>query len=94
MKKIFVLFCLLLSACAMSKTITGPNGEIMHHVSCSGSVLTWADCYEKAGKLCPQGYAVENAVGQDHGTTATFNQFGFYAGPIITRELLIICKGE
>lgn len=92
MKKIVLLSFLLLSACTTSKTVTGPNGEILHHVNCSGSVLTWADCYEKAGKLCPQGYTVENVVGQNYGTTATFNRFGFYASPIISRELFIICK--
>lgn len=93
MRKIaFPFLFLFLSACAISKTVTGPDGKELHHVNCSGSMIDWADCYEKAGKLCPHGYIVQNMIGQNPGTTATFNQFGFFAGPILIRELFVTCN--
>lgn len=92
MKKIVFLLTVCLTACTVSKQITGPDGETLHHVNCSGTMLSWADCYEKAGELCPHGYEVQNVIGQNAGSTASFNQFGFYSSPIITREIFITCK--
>lgn len=91
-KTAFLFLFLFLSACAMSKTMTGPDGEELIHINCSGTVIDWSDCYEKAGNLCPHGYTVQNMIGQNQGTTATFNQFGFFAGPILIRELFVTCN--
>lgn len=90
-KTAFLFLFLLLSACAVSKNVTGPNGEELIHINCSGIMMTWAECYEKAGKLCPQGYTIQNMIGQNQGTTATFNQFGFFSSPVLMREFFITC---
>ncbi len=45
----------LVSACATSKAIQGPNGRTAYLIKCGGAVDA---CYEEAAKLCPTGYTV------------------------------------
>jgi hypothetical protein len=52
-----LLGCLLpalLSGCATSREIVGPNGNPAHAISCGAAVAD--KCLEKAGELCPHGY--------------------------------------
>ncbi len=91
-KTAFLFLFMFLSGCATSKTLMAPDGGEFHHINCSGTMMTWAECYEKAGKLCPHGYTVQNIIGQNQGSTATFNQFGFFSSPVVMRELFITCN--
>jgi hypothetical protein len=44
------ILVLILSACATSNEIYTADGERAHTIDCSG-ILTWGDCYEKAGEI-------------------------------------------
>jgi len=55
MKKfIFLQVTLLISGCATSKSIQGPNGSQAYLISCGSAVIE--QCYEEASKVCPGGY--------------------------------------
>ncbi len=81
-----------LGGCASSRKVYTPMGTPGHSITCSGSALNWGMCYEKAGQLCGErGYEVIEKTG-DKGVVLSGNQFGLYAGSVITRNLLIQCK--
>ncbi len=87
-----LLSLFLITSCATSKSMIGPNGEIVHMLNCSGTALTWSNCYEKASQICgTSGYLIYGSAG-DTSTMMTANQFGAVATPIITREMMIQCK--
>lgn len=91
-----LLVCIAASCagCAVSKQITGPNGEVLHSIDCSGAYANMGMCLEKAGKICGAGgYEVLMGGASNHGTSATMGQYGFFATPIISREIIIRCKG-
>ena len=54
MYKALLLVVLLLSGCATSQQITGPNGTPAFLISCGSGVIE--QCYEKAAETCPNGY--------------------------------------
>lgn len=54
-----IIAVVVLSGCATSKQITGPNGKPAHSIRCGAAV---ADaCLEKAGEVCPRGYVLLNS---------------------------------
>ena len=78
----------LLSACAMSEESYLPDGRKGHAISCSGTALTWNDCYKKAGEICRErGYTVVDG-GSERGQVSS-RQF---SGPVIIRNMMIACK--
>lgn len=84
---------LLMSGCAASKQLSGPNGEILHSIDCSGYMNNMGTCLEKAGKICgPHGYDLLLGGTQNHGTGMSGGQFGLFAAPIVSREIIIRCK--
>ena len=96
MKKIIMLTIVLLPilcGCgAKARPITGPYGKNAYHLNCSGIQNSMADCLEKAGELCPQGYDV-----LDSRQTSTPNVYVYQnqvhtLGTIETRELVVQCK--
>lgn len=58
--KWFLSFLLLLSSCAPVEPIAfkGPKGNPAYSMRCSGMGRTLAQCYKKAGELCPAGYTI------------------------------------
>ena len=95
MKKLLTLclFDLLLCGCAVARQVTGPTGEPMHIINCSGTGMTLGDCLAKAGKICgAAGYDLIGSYGENLGNAATFGQFGFFSVPQVTREIMIQCK--
>jgi len=56
MQKIFLMFLLVLSACASAKQVKGPNGGAAYEVKCGNAVKS--KCTAKANDLCPRGYSV------------------------------------
>lgn len=93
MKRIFALISIVgIASCATSKTVHLPSGEKGHSLNCSGTALTWGNCYEKAGKLCGEaGYDIVSKSG-DQGSTVAANQYGLYGGSVINRSMLVKCK--
>ena len=88
----FLIFAMCVGGCATaSKTYTS-EGKEGYIIDCSGSALNWGMCYEKAGQLCgSKGYVVLEKSG-DSGAMATSGQYGFYAGSVISRSMVIKCK--
>jgi hypothetical protein len=83
---------LIINGCAMSSKIYTPEGKEGFSIDCSGTALSWGKCYEKAGSLCgARGYDVLGQSGEQ-GSTMSANQYGIYAGSVVSRNLLISCK--
>lgn len=81
-----------LSGCATaSKTYTS-DGKEGHVITCSGSISSWGECYDLAGKICgTAGYDILEKSG-DTGATLGGGRSGFYGGSVITRIMVIQCK--
>lgn len=92
MKKTILLLSIALSACATSSKTYAPDGRPAYTLNCSGMVLTWGTCYEKAGDLCGSvGYDVL-AGGTERGAVIGSSSGGFYGGTTMSRSMLIACK--
>ena len=90
---IIIIFSLLEYGCAVSRQITGPNGEILHSIDCSGYALNMGMCLEKAGKICGEkGYDIVMGGTSNQGGATTYGQYGLFSAPIIQREIIIKCK--
>ena len=82
----------VLGGCAASSQTVLPSGAHGYSINCSGAALTWAQCYEKAGSLCPSGYNIVEQSGQTPGTVAGAGPQSFFATPIVDRTMLVQCK--
>jgi len=94
MNKVIVgyLIALFVSGCATASKTYLPSGEEGYNITCSGTALTWGNCYEKAGELCgSRGYDVI-VRSDDKGAAVVANQYGLYGGSTIQRNMLIKCK--
>ena len=62
MKKIscLAIASVILTGCAAIEPIKfmGPNGRPAYSMKCSGLGRTIEACYQKAGEICPNGYAI------------------------------------
>lgn len=94
--KLFLSFLALAfaSACATSRMISGPNGETLHAIDCSGPYSNMGMCLEKAGKICGgAGYELIMGGTTNHGQSASAGQYGYFAAPVVSREIVVRCKG-
>ena len=87
-----LLILVLLGGCATVKKTYTSDGKEGYSITCSGSALNWGMCYEKAGEICGvKGYEVLEKSG-DQGAIVSGNQYGFYGGSVINRNMIIKCK--
>lgn len=56
MKKVYLMFVVVLAGCASATQVKGPNGENAFQVKCGNAVKS--KCTAKAADLCPRGYKV------------------------------------
>jgi hypothetical protein len=94
MRKITMLIIVLalICGCATAKKTYTSDGKEGYSITCSGTALTWGDCYEKAGEICgAKGYVVLEKSG-DTGAAVSGSQFGLYGGSVIIRSMIIKCK--
>ena len=85
------LACLVVSSlvgCATARPLTLPNGTQGQAVSCNTAGLSMADCYVKAGQVCPAGYDILDAEGEAHPLIVASGS-SLVAGSIVSRSLLI-----
>lgn len=89
MKRITLLiFALLQIGCATSKPIKGPNGGTAYFIKCGSAVID--KCYEKAAKVCPNGYTFADRQNNPNGVVVPTGA-GFIGvhGP---NQMLVECK--
>ena len=107
MKKYFLII-LILAGCATSKQIYLADGTQGHIISCDGIVITFDECYGKAGEICTtSGYHLIDKMGESHElSVAQANAESYYAnntghsychytsvrGNVVSRSLHIKCK--
>jgi hypothetical protein len=99
---LLVVPLLALGACTTSHSITLADGSQGQRISCDGAMLNMADCYQKAGEVCPRGYDTMVANGEAIPFAVSSGSFagnryaasgGFTstAGSIVTRSLIVRC---
>jgi hypothetical protein len=94
---IYAALALTLVACASASKTYGPDGKEAYSLNCSGTARNWGMCMEKAGDLCgTRGYSIISATG-DIGNlavgTATTTNATMVAGSVMSRSMVIACKG-
>ena len=78
----------VLSGCATSKQIQGPNGSKAFYIKCGSAVLD--ACYEEAAKVCPKGYTMaDRQASSNAAVIPAGNIFMVAHGP---NSMLIECK--
>jgi len=88
------LLGLTLAGCTSAKQIATPDGRQGYSVDCSGSVLTWEDCFERADELCKgRSYDVYTQPGQESPLIAAEPQH-LRDNPTTHRRMVIACKGS
>jgi hypothetical protein len=89
-----VLACLVvvsLAGCGVtSRPLTLPSGQHGQAIACPGAVRSMADCYVKAGEVCPAGYDIVDAGSEAHpmvvATSGTL-----VGGSVVSRSLIVQC---
>ena len=88
----------LLSGCATSTTMYGPDGKEMQAIECHGSAQSPAACYKKAGEVCGSGgYDILGQNGEAIPTGTVYGQPGMVvaqSGMMIYRTLYVRCKAQ
>ena len=85
---------LALAGCTSAKPITTPDGRQGYTVECSGTVLTWDDCFERADDLCKgRGYDVFTRPGEESPLIASEPQH-LRDNPTTNRKMVIACQGS
>ena len=88
------LLGLALAGCTSAKPIATPDGRQGYSVDCSGSVLTWEDCFERADLLCKgRNYDVYTRPGEESPLIAAEPQH-LRDNPTTNRRMVIACKGS
>jgi hypothetical protein len=85
---------LALAGCTAAKPITTPDGRQGYTVECSGSVLSWEDCFARADDLCRgRNYDVFTRAGEEGALMAAEPQ-QLHDSPTTTRRMVIVCQGS
>lgn len=88
----YLLAVLLLSGCATSTKMYGPDGKEYFFIACDGAGVPMSICYEKALEVCPNGYYLagqEKTVGS---LQAAWTPQGGFAGQGMHKNITIACK--
>jgi len=86
------ILVLALAGCTSAKQITTPDGRQGYTVGCSGSVLSWEDCFERADDLCRgRNYDVFTRVGEEGALVAAEPQ-NLRDSATNNRSMVIACK--
>lgn len=96
---------LALSACASSSQLYTQDGRVGYSINCNGSANTWGSCATKAGEICgARGYDILSSNGEQANFAMQQGNAGWnksagwantsgFAGTMLTRNLVIACKG-
>lgn len=80
-----------LAGCISASKTVLPDGRQGQIVSCPGLANSLADCWAKAGQICPKGYEI---VGTDAEATPAAMISGnmMMAGSVMHRSIMVTCK--
>lgn len=85
---------LALSGCATWKPTKPVAGQPPSYaIDCSGPSLSWAHCFQKAGRACPHGYAIATRSEHGGGHVVSGDFFDLVGDKVQHRRMLIRCKG-
>ena len=91
---LLLLPVLALTACATVTQVYTPDGGRGYSINCSGSMLNWGSCIEKAEKTCgAEGYEVVEKTGKEE-LTVRSDHSTLQRGSIVFRSMLIQCNEE
>lgn len=93
-----------IAGCTSVEKMRGPNGETLVSASCGGIALDYGDCVRRISEECPNGYAILNGTTEQYqmssgnGSWSANPYYGqgygsFNSVPIITRNVMAVCKG-
>jgi hypothetical protein len=83
---------LTLSACTSTTPMTLPDGRKGFLVACTEEVLSWEDCFERAGEICRgQPYDVFVRPGKEGALVAAEPQH-LHDIPASNRRMVIACR--
>ena len=88
---LIVLVVAMFGGCAVAHQTVMPDGRKGLSINCSGSAMTWNNCYEKAGEQCPGGYDIISKDGDGTSGFGAGNGWAF-GSAASTRTLLVACK--
>lgn len=87
------LWGLLLAGCTTAKPVVRDAVPRVYVVDCSGASLSWSHCYQKAGRVCPQGYKVTQKPYKHGGGRVVGGDFLQLLGNSAQhRKMLITCR--
>lgn len=91
MKKLLLLFVVVLAGCASAKQVKGPNGEDAYLVECGNAVKD--KCTAKAAELCPNGYNLLERKAEPYDDLTKVGNVGVLEIKAdTTQRMLIQCK--
>lgn len=88
-----VLAGLALSGCATWKPTKPVAGQPQGYaIDCSGPSLSWAHCFQKAGRACPHGYDIGKRSEHGGGHIVSGDFFDLVGDKVQHRRMEIRCK--
>jgi hypothetical protein len=92
-RRLVATLVLALAGCTAAQPLTPPDGRQGYTVECSGSVLSWEDCFARADDLWRgRNYDVFTRVGEEGALMAAEPQ-PLHDRPTTSRRMVIVCKG-
>lgn len=89
---VLVLLGAALASCATWKPAKLPGGQAGYTVDCSGPSLSWAHCFQRAGRACPHGYAIAKRSERGGSRIVSGDLFDLVGDKVQHRRMLIACK--
>jgi len=85
----------VLSGCATSRETYTADGRSGYSLNCSGSMLNWGMCEEKAGDLCgDKGYDILSRNGENVGNITNYNSSASANGFVNNRSAQYYAQGQ
>jgi hypothetical protein len=87
-----VLLTLVLTGCTSTKPVATPDGRQGFTVGCSGNMLSWEDCFERAAEICG-GRSYDVFTSRDEGSALVAAEPQHLSSSSAkTRSMVIACK--
>ncbi|HEU4856880.1 MAG TPA: hypothetical protein VFS86_06215 [Rhodanobacteraceae bacterium] len=81
-----------LASCATWKPAKLPGGQAGYTIDCSGPSLSWAHCFQRAGRACPHGYTIAKRSERGGSRIVSGDLFDLVGDKVQHRRMLIGCK--